>query len=864
EKADVCVSEIIGTIGSSEGTAPILNDSRRFLKDGGAMIPQRCLTKIAAVRLPDEISNEPGFTELTGHYTEKVFEQVGHKFDVRLCIKNFPKSNLISNVETFEDLDFTVYTEPEYNREVNFTFSQDTRFDGFLLWLNLHTIESETIDTLEDKYSWLPVYFPVFDPGIEVLKGDRITAVCSSMLSDNGVNPDYKIEGRLIRQNGEVSNFCYESSHHSPVYKKTGFYRRLFSEDSIKIGAKSRSEVTSISLRAYLSRQLPSYMVPADFVMLEEIPITSSGKVDRRALPVPDRARPEQEGNFVAPRTLIEKELAAIWAEVLRLERVGTQDNFFELGGHSLLATQVTSRIRKTFQVELPLRAFFESPTVTQLAARIEAARQTNEGLETPPLLPVSRDVELPLSFAQERLWFIDQLEPGVSAYNSPDAIRLKGQLNIITLQQTLDMIVARHEVLRTTFAAVHGRPVQVIAESGAVGVPVVDLSNLPESKLEAEAQRLVMEEAQLPFDLSRGPLIRARLLRLGEEEHILVLTMHHIVNDGWSAGVLFRELGALYKAYSEGGPSPLEELPIQYADYAVWQREWLRGEVLEKQLSYWRAQLAGSPAILELPTDRPRPAVQSFHGAYQSRLLSENLSEALRKLSRQEGVTLFMTLLAGFQTLLMRHSGREDIIVGTDVANRNQAETEALIGFFLNHLVLRTKVSGNQTFHELLERVREVTLEAYAHQDVPFNKLVEALKPERTLSHTPLFQVLFVLQNAPMQPLELPSLILSPVEFDSGTSKFDLAVFMEETKQGLAALWVYRTDLFDPATITRMASHFEMLLESIVTQPDARLSTLEMATESEKRQQAEEMSAHEESRHKKLKSTKRKAIGLS
>ncbi|MDQ3174817.1 MAG: AMP-binding protein, partial [Acidobacteriota bacterium] len=389
EKADVCVSEIIGTIGSSEGTAPILNDARRFLKEGGAMIPRRCLTKIAAVRLPDEISREAGFTELSGPYAEKVFEKLGYKFDVRLCIKNFPKSHIVSNVETFEDLDFTGYTEPEYNREVSFTFSQDTRLDGFLLWLNLHTIESEMIDTLEDKYSWLPVYFPVFDPGIPVFKGDVIKAVCSSMLSDNGVNPDYAIKGFLIRQNGEVINFGYESFHHKRSYQKTGFYERLFGKDVIKINSSANDEAVSTrSLKAYLSNHLPGYMVPSAFVMLHALPLMPNGKVDRRALPAPDQARPDLEKAFAAPSDALELQLTKMWENILGVQPVGVTDNFFELGGHSLLAVRLFAQVEKAFGKKLPLATLFEAPTIEHLANILRQQGWTSPWSSLVPIQP--------------------------------------------------------------------------------------------------------------------------------------------------------------------------------------------------------------------------------------------------------------------------------------------------------------------------------------------------------------------------------------------------------------------------------------------------------------------------------------------
>ncbi|MBA3356383.1 MAG: amino acid adenylation domain-containing protein, partial [Pyrinomonadaceae bacterium] len=486
-------------------------------------------------------------------------------------------------------------------------------------------------------------------------------------------------------------------------------------------------------LREYLQGKLPEYMVPQAFVLLGEMPLTPNGKVDRRALPAPDRSRPELEAEYVAPRNAVEEKVAGIWSEVLDVEQVGVHDNFFELGGHSLKATQVVSRLREALQVELPLRSLFEAPTVATLFTAIEAARQADGPLQAPPIMPVSRDGNLPLSFAQQRLWFLDQLEPNSSFYNMPQAIRMSGPLDTQALRKTLTAIAARHESLRTSFTMTDGDPVQVIAPAMSVELPVVDLSDLSESEREAEARRLATEEARRPFDLEHGPLLRATLLRLFEEEHVLLLNMHHIVSDGWSMGVLFRELGTLYQAFSIGNPSPLPELPIQYGDYAVWQREWLAGERLEQQLSYWKEQLSGAPPILNLPADHPRPAAQSYRGTRQSVRLSKKVTERLKALTQQEGSTLFTTMLAAFQTLLMRYTGQEDIVVGSAIAGRGRAEVEGLIGFFVNTLVLRTDLSGGPSFRELVGRVREVTLGGYEHQDLPFEKLVEELQPERS-----------------------------------------------------------------------------------------------------------------------------------
>jgi len=594
---------------------------------------------------------------------------------------------------------------------------------------------------------------------------------------------------------------------------------------------------TTTDLRNFLKEKLPEYMLPKVFVLLEALPLMPNGKIDRRALPSPDRSRPELDKAFVAPRTPAEKLLAEIWAQLLDIERVGIHDNFFDLGGHSLLATQLVSRMRETFQVEIPLRRLFEAPTVAGLAESIEAARQAGPNLLAPPILPVPRNGDLALSFAQQRLWFFDQLEPGLSAYNIPAAVRLKGPLNLAALEQSLNEIVKRHESLRTTFGKVEGRPMQAIAPTLTINLPVVDLRKLPAGERETEVRRLVTAEAQRPFDLSQGPLLRGTVLRLGDEEHVGLLTMHHIVSDGWSTGILIREMATLYVAFCAGGSSPLPTLPIQYADFAHWQRQWLQGEVLETQIAYWKEQLAGAPALIDLPTDHPRPAVQTFRGAHQSLVLPKRLQEGFKALSRQEGVTQFMTLLAAFKVLLYRYTSQDDLIVGTPIANRNRLETEGLIGFFVNALVLRTDLSGNPSFRELLRRVREVCLGAYGHQDLPFDRLVEELHVQRDLSRNPLFQVMVVLHNASLRTVELPGLTLSFVEGDSETAHFDLTLQIVDTEQGLTAALVYNTDLFEVGTIARMLGNFQTLLEAVVADPEQRLSDLPLLTEAERQQ---------------------------
>ncbi len=466
------------------------------------------------------------------------------------------------------------------------------------------------------------------------------------------------------------------------------------------------------------------------------------------------------------------------------------------------------------------------------------------------------------LSFAQERLWFIDQFEPGSAAYNLTAGIRLTGELKLAVLKQTFNEILRRHESLRTTFTTQDGQPVQIVSAPQELSLPVVTLSELPEAEREAETQRLSIGEFRRPFDLACGPLLRVTLIQLGGPEHIMLLAMHHIVSDGWSMGVLVREVTELYKAFSAARPSPLRELPIQYADFAVWQRQWLTGERLDSQLSYWTKRLAGAPPVLELPTDFPRPATQSLRGATLNFLLPASLTRELEALGRQHEVTLFMVLLAAFQVLLHRYTGQDDLVLGTDIANRNRAETEPLIGFFINMLVMRGDLSGNPTFVQLLGRVSELALGAYEHQDLPLEKLVMELQPERRASHTPLFQVVFVLQNTPMPPLQMPGLSVSPVTFENDTVRFDLSLLLGQSEAGgLTAMWRFRTDLFRPETITLMHRRYETLLRDIVAHPESRLGELEMLTEAERRQQETKKKELKASTFKKFKDIKPKAV---
>jgi len=592
-------------------------------------------------------------------------------------------------------------------------------------------------------------------------------------------------------------------------------------------------------LQNYLEQRLPAYMRPSHFVRLEKFPLTPTGKVDHAALPEPGKVKPAPDDEFVLPRTPVEKLLAQIWCELLGVDEVGVYDNFFNLGGHSLIAIKVATRVRETFSVEVPLSVLFENPTPALMAKQVEAAVRRSAGSPPPASIePVSRDQQLPLSFAQQRLWFLNELEPGSAFYNIPVVLRLSGPLNVPVLEQTLTEVIRRHELLRTTFVtSADGTPYQQINAAAPFKLAIEDLSGLEPAERQAEAQRRASAEAQKPFDLAWGPLLRVSLLRLAEEDHVAMVTLHHIISDAWSTDVFVREVATLYDTYSKGDESPLAELPVQYGDFAVWQRDWLSGAVLEEQLGYWRDHLGGELAVLNLPTDRPRPPVQSYRGAHQTLMLSAELRARVKELCRSEGVTFYMALLAAFQVLLHRYTRQNDIVVGTPIAGRNRAETEGLIGFFVNTLVMRTDLSGEPSFKEVLRRVREVSLGAYAHQDLPFEKLVEELQPERDLSRHPLFQVMFETPNPPSEGMQLSKLQMESIIVDDATAKFDLTMLVAEHGDGMSVRLDYCIDLFEAATITRLGQHFENLLTGLLADPSRAVGDVPLLTEDEREQ---------------------------
>ncbi|HEX6087530.1 MAG TPA: amino acid adenylation domain-containing protein [Thermoanaerobaculia bacterium] len=613
-------------------------------------------------------------------------------------------------------------------------------------------------------------------------------------------------------------------------------------------------EIAANDLRAFAAQSLPDYMVPSNVIALERFPLTAHGKIDVKALPSPDT----QRGAITAPRTPLERQVAALWCEVLGVDAVGVDEDFFALGGHSLMATQLVSRVNAAYAIELPLRRVLEAPTVADHAVAVAALQAESTAAKDPvqqriaQLSPEKRELlmrtlktrktpdeapskivarkrdpnEALASFAQQRLWFLSQLEPESAAYNMPGALRLRGPLDFDALRRCLDEIVRRHDTLRTTFREnAQQEPMQIIGPPGAgMALQRISLTHLPEGEREAEAARLASIEGHTPFDLSTGPLFRATVIDMGPDDHALLLTMHHVISDGWSVGILVREIVALYDSEQRGLPSPLAELDVQYADFSEWQREHLSGETLERYWRYWLDHLGNQVTELELQTDFPRPAHFTDHGAMVMGVIGKELTTKLKAFCQEERLTLFPLLLAGIQTVLHCHTGTEKVVIGTDVANRTRAETESIIGFFVNQLVLQTDFAGNPPIRQVVRRAWDTALGAYAHQDFPFDFLVKKLNPRRDPSRMPLFTVKFVLQNAPATLLSLTDLTIAPLLYDNTTAKFDLLFSVQEEEGTLVNVVTYKTDLFKPATIARVMRHLELTLATFVDEPELPL----------------------------------------
>jgi amino acid adenylation domain-containing protein len=594
----------------------------------------------------------------------------------------------------------------------------------------------------------------------------------------------------------------------------------------------STEELQAAELKSFLAASLPEYMIPATFVRLESLPLTANGKLDRKALPEPDVQSLSTGAEYVAPVDEVETALVEILEEVLGVQGIGTLHDFFEVGGHSLSAVQVVTRVRRRFEVELPLRSFFEEPTVQAIARTLYRLRDAAQPVAPQAgIVPGRRPENPPASFNQERIWFLQRLEPDSPAFNIPRGLKVLGALKPGVLSRTLQEIETRHEAMRTTFREEGGVPIQEIAPPRVPAVPVIDLSALPEPLRGAELDRQADEESHRPFDLGRGPLWRVYVLRLQADEHVLLFNIHHIISDGWSIGILIRELSEIYSAFLRGNPSPLPPLAVQFADYSSWERETLTSEALEEHLAYWRRELAGAPAELVLPGQRPQPASPRFEGSIRWFVVPLPVTQGLRELGQREDATLFVATLAAFNALLHLYTGQEDFVVGTNFANRNEPELEMLIGFFVNNLALRADLSGNPTFRQVIRRVRETALNAYVHQAAPFEKVIAAVRPKRSAGYSPLFRVMFTFENFPMPSLDLAELSLRGMQIESRRANFDLNMMVVDSEHGLVGTFVYDQDLFDSDMIQRFIDNFQLLLVKVVEDPDRGLSDLSIVS---------------------------------
>jgi amino acid adenylation domain-containing protein len=650
---------------------------------------------------------------------------------------------------------------------------------------------------------------------------------------------DHQVKVRGYRvELGEVEEAL---RRHPAVTEAAATVREDVPGDRVLVGyvvAEDGVDPSAAELKAFLKDRLPEYMVPTFIESLGALPRLPNGKVDRGALPAP---RIDVERAYTAPRTPVEDAVCRIWAEVVGVERVGVEDDFFELGGHSLRATQVVSRLRQAFGVQLAPFIVFELRTPAELARAVERGGAEVDGI--PLLEPADRNQPIPLSSSQKAIWFFQELSPGMRSYNFQAAIRFRGRLDVPALERALTEIVRRHEIFRTTFRAIDGEPRQLVQEPWSVMLPVADLRNVVEEAREKELERILRDEFLKPFHLGELPLIRWTLYRTTDDEHVLAAVEHHFVHDGWSFGVFLRELAALYAAFTQGQPSPLEPLELQFADYAVWQRRWMQSPEAMRQLDYWKRQLAGLPPVLELPTDHPRPAEMSFQGRSLRYRLPPELAVAAQEFSRKHGVTLYVTLMAAYQALLHRYTGATDFAVGGGVANRNDRAAEQVIGMIVNTVALRADVAGDPTGDELLRRVRDVTFEAYAHREIPFGEVVEAVQPARRLSHLPIYQTAFSFHDAPYPPFALPGARMEVTEALSNESaKFDLQVIVipRGSQQAgaddqVTMLWEYATDLFERDTVVRMEEHYRSILRAIIADPSTRVSALPLLAPEER-----------------------------
>jgi hypothetical protein len=790
---------------------------------------------MAAARLPETLRFKPRFSITSGYYTEKIFEQFGYPFDLRVCVKNFPIDHLISDQAVFEDLNFDQGVPDNENHEISLTITEHSTLDGFLIWLTLYTTPDEVIDILKSPHSWIPTFFPVFYPGLEVWPGDTIKAVCRRQLcTENQINPDYYIEGRVVRRHGNDVSFCYQSPHFQKSFKSTPFYEELFSGKSIIQNEDNWLEKgMSTKLRRAVERHLPNYMVPSAIVLLDRLPLTSNGKLDRKALPAPELGVPKDDCGHAGLRTPIEEIVVGIFGQVLKLDRVRRDDNFFEIGGNSLLAARAISQLRNAFRVGIGVRSIFEATTAAGLARKIEEAMKAREGRDALPPVKISREgrgtPRMPLTYAQQRLWLISQWLHNTALCNIPAVVRLKGRLDLEALERAVNEILRRHDVLRLRVEVEDGMPVQVIDKWECQRLEVEDLTNLSPEEREKELKKITSKALEKRFDLSRGPLHEAKALILGGEENVLLFTMHHIVSDEWSVEILNNEIRTLYQAYCAREPSPLDELHIQYADFAIWQSQEMGGEVMEEKMNYWKRQLECAPDLV-LPVSNNLQRFETPKYASRVQVIQPEIARAIKTLREQKDVTLFMVLLTAFTIALHRFTGQKDLVIGTDIANRNRAEIESLIGCFVNEIFLRIKIDGDPTFDELLARVRETTFAGYLYQDIPFDRLVDILNPGRRSNDPSFIRAVFNMQSTPVNSPVLPASAIENVSDHTDLDqrlRCDFLLTYYERDRELVAHATYDAAIIQKSTVVALLRNIERALAIATDHPTLKLSAL-------------------------------------
>jgi len=844
EKVDVCTQGIIGNIGSADGIVPIWNVARRFFKPGCIPVPTRCRTMIAAVELPEQLRTGPGFSRLARSYAERAFEKIGRSFDIRLCVQNFPTTGIISDAHVFEDLDFTGELSPVTVGEALFTIDRPGRFDGFLVWTVVTTCGDEAVDYFMNQQAWLPVFFPLSDQGVPLSVNDRVTARWDARIT-SGIYPDYEIIARIEGGENPDREYSYRSRHDETALNSTALHRALWRTPNIPA-----TDISPSIMKSWLSDRLPDYMIPTAWVQLDELPLTINSKLDRASLPAPTRGRSEFDSVFEAPRSELERDLTALWSEILGVDEIGVNDNFFDLGGDSISAVRLTSAMQRLLDDAVLLVAIFDTPTVGGLARYLTThhhdtvtARYAGEPLTMQrTTAPGPESEPAPLSFSQQSFWLLEQLYPGRTAANEQFVIPLDAgfdaTLDVKSLADAWNALIRRHDILRTTFRVIDDEVRQVVKSAGTVLMPVTDCSDLG-SITEQWALMSAAAEADINrrFDLQAGPLINARLFRFSDRSGCLLVNAHHIIADGLSVRIIRDELAALYEDATGGQSATLPEPAAQYRAFAESQRDTLDNRRLEESLSFWRETLCDAPREVSLPyrgvTEAPATQRRT-----EFRIDSE-LADRLRGFARQANATMFMTLLAAFRALLFRYSNQDDISIGSPVTWRDSDVTRDMVGCLVNNVVFRTAMDGDPSFSELLRRERKTALAAFQHRDAPFEKVVEALQPARRFGQHPLFQVLFLFESG-----RRTSAFGGGVKFGLTTlesercSYWELEFSLTDCGDGepVHGFIGYATALFDAWFAEAIPDRFINLLAELMAQPDAPISTLSLLNKSERR----------------------------